>query len=133
MNSVAIVTPVTAFYAGLLGALYIYLCLLVIVQRKEKKIGLGDGGDKHFLQVMRVQGNFAEYVPFALVLMLIAEINHSGYVWLHTVGVMLLVARLLHAYGIRQSSGVSWQRFCGTLFTYIVFFILITLNILVVY
>ncbi|WP_232358422.1 MAPEG family protein [Paraneptunicella aestuarii] len=133
MNMTLIATPITAFYAGLLGALYLYLCLQVIFQRREKRIGLGDGGDKYFLQVMRVQGNFAEYVPLALVMMLIAEINQSHELLLHGVGVTLLLGRLLHAYGIRRNPGVTWQRFYGTLATYIVLLVLIGLNLLVIY
>lgn len=133
MGTALVSTPITAFYAALLGAFFIYLCIQVIGQRRSKKIGLGDGGDKQAIKVIRVQANFSEYVPFALVLMLIAEINQTNAIVLHVVGVALLVARLLHAMGVRKSAGVTWQRFYGTLTTFAVYAVLIVLNLLAMY
>ncbi len=126
-------TQITAFYAGLLAALYVYLSVMVINQRRKLKIGLGDGGDKGMMQAMRVHGNFVEYVPFALVLMLIAEINNTQHLWLHVAGTGLIIARLLHAHGVRNSAGVSWQRAVGVVSTFLIFIQLIVLNLLTVY
>jgi len=122
--------PVTAFYGSLLAAIYVYLAILVIVQRRASQVGLGDGNDRHMLQVMRAHGNFAEYVPFALVLMCIAELNGTHEILLHVCGWWLIWARLIHAYGLRHHFGVSWQRFIGTLSTFIIFLILIVANLL---
>ena len=68
-------TPITAFYGGLLGITFMYLSILVIKGRRSAKISLGDGGNSHFLGIIRAHANFAEYVPLILILMLIAEIN----------------------------------------------------------
>ena len=59
-------TPITAFYGGLLGITFMYLSILVIQGRRSGKISLGDGGDNHFLGVIRAHANFAEYVPLIL-------------------------------------------------------------------
>ena len=59
--------PITAFYGGLLGITFMYLSILVIQGRRSGKISLGDGGDNHFLGVIRAHANFAEYVPLILV------------------------------------------------------------------
>lgn len=126
-------TPITAFYAGLLGVLFFYLSVLVIHGRRSKKISLGDGGDKHFEQVIRAQGNFAEYTPIILVLLFVAEVNGSQAVLLHCAGSLLLVGRFLHAFGLRRHSGTSWQRFVGMCSTFISLLILAVLNILVLY
>jgi uncharacterized protein len=61
--------PITAFYAALLAPLFILLAVRVIRQRRGARVAIGDGGDKLLLRRMRVHANFAEYVPFALVLM----------------------------------------------------------------
>ena len=70
-------TPITAFYGGLLGITFMYLSILVIKGRRSAKISLGDGGNSHFLGIIRAHANFAEYVPLILILMLIAEIETS--------------------------------------------------------
>mgnify|MGYP005710502329 CR=1 FL=1 len=133
METPLIFTPVTAFYAGLLATFYVYLSVIVIAQRKKKQIGIGDADDRHMQQVIRVHANFFEYVPFAVLLMLIAEINHTDHLWLHIAGVALIAARMLHAYGLRHSSGVSWQRAVGVVTTFSIYALLIALNLLVVY
>jgi uncharacterized membrane protein YecN with MAPEG domain len=106
---------VTLFYGSLLGVFYIYLTLLVLHQRNKQQIGLGDGGDKKFNQLIRAHANFAEYVPLALILMLMAEINELQEWVIHTSAICLLFGRLLHAYGLRLHDGASWQRAAGTI------------------
>lgn len=133
MDVSVISTPITAFYGGLLGAVYIYLSFAVIFKRREYKVGIGDGGEKHLSQAIRVHANFAEYIPFALVLMLMAEINQAHHLLLHVIGAALIVARVLHAFGLSNHVGVSWQRFVGVITTFTVFAVLIVVNILTVY
>lgn len=126
-------TPITGFYAGLLAIIYIYLSLIVINYRRKHKIGLGDGDDKFFQQLIRSHGNFAEYVPITLVLMLVAEINSSNLIALHLSGLAILFGRLAHAYGLRHHYGASWQRVWGGLLTFCSMFILAVLNLYVLY
>lgn len=126
-------TPITAFYAGLLGILFLYLSILVIKGRNNKKISLGDGGDHHFQQVIRAQGNFSEYTPIILVLLLVAEINQSNPIFLHIAGTALLAGRFTHAFGLRRHAGLSWQRIWGMILTFGSLLGLSVLNILVLY
>lgn len=122
--------PVTAFYSSLLAAFFLFLSIMVIKQRWGSKVSLGDGGDRHMMQMMRVHGNFIEYVPLALFLMLMAEMNGVNELVLHVCGWWLLIARGLHAYGIRHHYGTSWQRFCGVLSTFLIYIVLIVVNLL---
>ena len=126
-------TPITAFYAGLLGILFFYLSVLVIQGRRNKKISLGDGGDKHFQQIIRAHGNFGEYTPICLILLFIAEVNGSNGVLLHCAGTALLTGRFIHAFGLRRHAGVSWQRFVGMCATFAALLTLAVLNILILY
>jgi uncharacterized membrane protein YecN with MAPEG domain len=126
-------TPITAFYGGLLGIIFMYLSILVIQGRRSGKISLGDGGDNHFLGVIRAHANFAEYVPLILVLMLVAEINQAHVAVLHSAGVALLIGRLVHAYGLKHHSGASWQRVSGMLLTFIALIGLSIQNIVSLY
>lgn len=94
---------VTPLYAALLAALLLALTVRVILLRHKHKVGLGDGGIEELRRAIRAQGNFAELVPMALLLMFILEQNGwagwGGWVG-HALGLMLLAGRLSHAYGV---------------------------------
>ena len=126
-------TPITAFYAGLLGILFFYFSALVVKDRFGKKIPLGDGGDHHFQQMIRAHGNFSEYTPIVLILLFVAEVNLSNPILLHLAGSALLSGRFLHAFGLRRHSGISWQRVSGMLMTFTSLITLSIMNILILY
>lgn len=94
---------VTAIYAGLLAVLFIYLSANAIRTRRSAKVGVGDGGNQALLRAIRVHANFAEYVPFALVLMAVAESAGAWPMLIHLLGLTLLVGRMSHAYGVSQT------------------------------
>lgn len=126
-------TPVTAFYAGILGIVFLYLSILVIQQRITLKVSLGDDGDSHLLGVIRAHGNFAEYVPLILVLLFLAETNGINAYLVHFIGVCLVSGRVLHAYGLRHHTGVSWQRKWGVILTFLALLCSSILSLLVVF
>ena len=49
---------------------------------------------------IRRHGNFIEYVPIALILIGVLEINGSSPIFLHVLGVALVAARVAHAQGL---------------------------------
>lgn len=104
---------VTPLYAGLLGLLYIALSTLVIRGRWKFKTGIGTGGNKEMARLVRVHGNFSEYVPLALLLMCLVEIGGASNMTLHIIGGMLFIGRLAHAYGLYSHAGTSPGRFIG--------------------
>jgi uncharacterized protein len=91
---------ITPTYAGLLALLFIALSLRVIGARREAGIALGDGGDRGLQRRQRVHANFAEYVPFALILMFLTEQGGAPTPIIHGIGLMLLVGRTIHAVGV---------------------------------
>jgi uncharacterized membrane protein YecN with MAPEG domain len=99
---------VTPLYAGILVLWFIVLSARVVNIRR-RGISFGDNGDRAITPVVRAQGNFAEYVPMALLMMAFLEANRFSIYWLHALGVALVVARLLH--GLALSFG--WQRRAG--------------------
>ena len=121
---------VTALYAGLCALLVIALAFRVVAFRRGKKVGLGTAGDKAGEIAVRVHGNAVEYIPLALILMLIAEINGLSHVWLHCLGGALVLARLLHAIGlVAGNGGYHPGRFIGTSLTWLVILILAVIDI----
>jgi uncharacterized membrane protein YecN with MAPEG domain len=104
---------ITAFYASLLAALYLLLSIRVIGWRRMHRVELGDGNDRELLRRMRVHANFAEYVPFTLLLMALAESMAPPRPLLHLVGLMLVAGRILHAYGLAQTPQILRYRVWG--------------------
>lgn len=121
---------ITALYAGLCALLVIALAFKVVKFRRGKKVGLGTGGDKEGEILVRAHANAIEYIPLALILMLIAEIDGLSAVWLHCLGGVLVIARMLHAFGlIAGKGGYHSGRFTGTSLTWLVIIILAVINI----
>jgi uncharacterized membrane protein YecN with MAPEG domain len=110
---------VTPLYAGLLTLWFLVLSWRV-VGRRRSGIYLGDGGDKALLRVIRGHANFAEYVPLALLLMGMLEASRFSIYVLHALGIVLLVARLLHGYALSFTEKFSFGRVWGTILTFIV-------------
>lgn len=105
----------TLITAGLLGLLLLTLSGYVIAGRVRFRIGLGDGGNEQMRQRIRVQANFIEYVPIALILLMLVETSAIGPRWLPgALGALLVAGRLWHAQGLLAKSGTSPGRFGGT-------------------
>jgi hypothetical protein len=92
--------PVTAFFAGLLALVFLALTVYVIVRRYHMKLSLGDGGDQDMVRRIRAHANFAEYVPLALILMALNELNGATQGYLALMGVTLTFGRMSHFYSL---------------------------------
>ena len=112
--------PVSFVYAGLLGLLLIALSAQVVLARRRFRVRLGTGTEDGMHQAVRVQANFAEYVPFAVLLLAFAEITGLPVAAVHVGGMLLVASRLLHAVGLAGSPGWSFGRFYGTAGTWLV-------------
>lgn len=109
---------ITPLYASILALIYLVLAVHVSRLRRARKIGVGSGQVPELQLAVRVHGNFSEYVPLAVLLLLFLELNGIGKVWLHAFGGLLVIARILHAAGLGRSAGVSFGRFVGTALTW---------------
>jgi uncharacterized protein len=111
---------ITLLFASLHVILMLLLAARVVAHRRRHKIGIGDGGDHRLLRKVRAHGNFIEYVPMALLMLGLLELSGLPAPWLWAFGSSLLIARLLHAFGLSRKSGYSPGRMFGTLLTWIV-------------
>ena len=116
---------ITAPYAAVLTLIFIVLTQLVIRTRINAKVGLGDGGIPAVLQAVRRQGNFVENVPLTLLLMALAEAGGSGALVLNLCGGVLVVARLIHPFGIRIEAPTHPARLIGAVATLAVQLVLV--------
>ena len=108
---------ITGLYAALSTLLILLLAARVIVYRRAHKIGLGDADDAELRRRIRVHGNAIEYVPLGLLLLLLLELNQTVPLLLHVFGILLLLGRLAHAWGVSHNSGVSHGRVLGVVLT----------------
>jgi uncharacterized membrane protein YecN with MAPEG domain len=92
--------PIVALYAALLGLILFFLIISVIRLRWRHRVSLGDAGNAQLQTAIRAHGNFTEIVPFALVLMVVLAQLHGGIYLLHTIGILLVVGRCVHAYSL---------------------------------
>jgi uncharacterized protein len=102
--------PVTLVTAGLCGLLYFLLSYRVVQVRRSAGVALGDGGDNELLQRIRAHANFAEYVPFCLLLIFVIENSlEVSPVWLWVAGLALVIVRAMHAVGMAKGGGNVWR------------------------
>lgn len=103
----------SSIYIGLMALLLVALSLRVIRLRYRQKVEIGDGGVPELQRAIRAHANFIEYVPIALLLILMADlVGHEKWV-VHLLGIALLIGRLAHAYGFTTTPGVSPGRGIG--------------------
>ena len=120
---------ITSIIASVLTIIFVRLSFAVIRLRRKNKVGLGSGGHEELERAIRAQGNFAEYVPFGIMLIACLEINGAPW-WLVAVpGITLIAGRLIHAKGINMPPPDFSQRVLGMKFTFNTLIALVVLNL----
>ena len=120
----------TLLYAALTGLLFLILAVRVSMERGRAKVDHGtNGGDERFQRAVRAQVNLAEYVAPVLIMLLLLEMSGTMPAWvIHALGIVWIVARVLHAWGL--STAVKAGRIAGSATTYL---ILLALGLLTLY
>jgi hypothetical protein len=120
---------ITSIIASVLTVIFIQLSLAVIGLRRKNKVGLGSGGHDNLERAIRAQGNFAEYVPFGILLIACLELNGAPW-WLVAVpGITLIIGRLFHPKGINEPPPDFKNRVLGMKFTINTLITLVALNL----
>jgi len=120
---------VTPIYAIALALLFVWLSARVIFARRSANVGLGDGENEDLTRRIRAQGNCAEYAPLGIILILTAELQGIGPIWLHAAGLLLLAGRVLHGIGMTFPYGRFKTRVPGMALTFSAFFMAVGLNV----
>lgn len=111
---------ITGIYAALGALLILALAIRVTLYRRRLQIGIGDNGDHALARCIRAHANAVEYLPLALLLLLLLEWNQTLPWLLHLFGIVLILSRIAHAFGLSRSAGVSPGRALGMLGTWAV-------------
>lgn len=110
--------PIVALYAALFAIMLVALSVRVILVRQAKQVAIGDGGHTALQRAIRVQGNFTEYVPLALLLFWLVETSGAAALWVHGLCAALLLGRIVHAVGVSQIKETLAIRVVGMLLTF---------------
>lgn len=117
---------ITSLYAIPLAALCLVLWMNVTRTRAANGISIGDGGDIVLHERIRRHGNFIEWVPMVLILMILAEAQGADAIYIHITGALLLLGRLVHPFGLMAKNPKHLLRLVGNSAN-----LLATLNVLV--
>ena len=120
---------ITGIYAGIAGLMLIWLSVRVISVRRRTRISVGPAGNDELERAMRVQGNFVEYTPLTLILILAIEMMGFSAIAVHIFGATLIAARLIHFLGFRSAAAPGILRVGGMAIT---FTLLLVLSLLVI-
>ncbi len=120
----------TALYAGILAFIALALAANVGWRRPKLGVPLGDGGNEVLIVANRRHLNFVEHVPLALILIAIVELNGAPSVSVHSLGGALVVARIVHPFGIQTKSLSHPARAIGAMLTMLVTIIAAVLAIM---
>ncbi len=110
--------------AGLWVGIHLLLTLglAINVTRLRFALAKGDIDDATLQRGVRAHGNNVEYVPFAMLAVLVLALQGYGGIWLHVISGVLFIGRVCHAHGIQQSSpGLPPTRVVGNILTWAVF------------
>ena len=103
---------ITPIVAAVLTAAYIRLAFNVIGLRRSNKVSLGAGGVDALERAIRAHGNFSEYVPLGLILMLALEWNKAPGLLVAALGALLVAGRVIHAKGIQETGTFKNRILC---------------------
>lgn len=106
---------VSVLYAVLGALLLIKFSFDVVRMRLQYRVSYGDGGFSELQNAIRVHGNAAEYIPIAILLLLLMEMNGAETWMVHVTGILLIAGRLMHYYGFHHHYGfhhrlIRWRR-----------------------
>ena len=117
-----------ALWAGLNLAWTLLLALNVTRHRMKEGVSTGSGSSQSLDRAVRAHGNNIEYVPGAILgILILAALGYSPLV-INLLGASLLVARFCHAHGIQQLEvALPKTRVLGNVLTWALYLIVVCL------
>jgi hypothetical protein len=120
-------------YAALLGLVLVFISVWVSAGRGKYGVSVGDGGQPNLIARMRAQANFVEYVPLILILVLLLEGRRTSIFIIHLLLLPLLIARILHPFGMVAPPKTAQQLLCRGIPAGVTLLVLIAAAVLLLY
>lgn len=122
--------PVTSVTASVLTLIYLCLSVKVVTLRKRLRVSIGSDGHRNLDIAIRAHGNFSEYVPLMLILLLCAEAGQTWFAMLVTLAVAFIIGRAFHIAHFLYDNRNFTFRAVGMMLTFIPMLLLAFWNIL---
>ena len=103
-----------------MALILVFLSIRTLRLRRRHQIAIGHGSEPALERAMRVHANFCEYVPISLLLLFFFESLSDDKLWVHIMCIVLVLGRLLHAYGVSQIDEDFRYRVSGMAMTFTV-------------
>ncbi len=111
---------ITPAYAAIFAFIFVALSVRTLRLRRQLRVAIGYGNEPKLERAARAHANFAEYVPISILLIYFLEIHTVSSIWIHLLCTVLLVGRIVHAYGVSQVSEDHRYRVTGMSLTFTV-------------
>lgn len=121
--------PITAIFAFSLTFIILLLAYRVAMFRRKFRVGYGSNNNKDLEMAIGAHANAVENIPLAIVLLMLLELGHASQILLTIIACIFVLARVIHAYGLSHSIGVSFGRTYGTMATWILLMLMVSLNV----
>jgi hypothetical protein len=108
-----------ALWVGLGLLLLLGLSSLVVRRRRRHLVAFGDGGVPELAQAMRAFGNAAEYLPAAMIALVLLAVLSAPVYLIHGLGGAFLLGRIIHAGGLIFLPKSSIGRVVGMMLTWV--------------
>jgi len=95
--------PITALYLAVFAVFGSVLSFFPGKIRGAEGISVGDAGRPDLLVAIRRHGNFVEYVPYFMIMVAALELNGASGTLLHGLCLGMVVARICHAVGLKET------------------------------
>jgi uncharacterized membrane protein YecN with MAPEG domain len=112
MSAAMMFPVVTAAGAAVLSLIYAALSAWVIAGRLSMGVLHGDGGNAALNRRTRAHANFIEYVPLILLMAALLESGGGSQTLIEVLLVVLVVARLMHPFGMLAQVNSVQQYVC---------------------
>ena len=110
-----------AIWSALLLILMLILSVLVVRQRRKHRVAQGHGGQDSLEGAVRAFGNAAEYIPAGIGAMAVLALAGAGPLIVHAAGGLLFIGRVIHAFGLSKSAGLTQGRVIGMMLTWLAY------------
>lgn len=123
---------ITSIIALPLTLIIFGLAYRVIILRRRNRVGLGNGSSKGLAMARAAHSNAIENIPLTLLLFAMLELKGVSATILIAIGSLFIIARCLNAWGVSQKPGVTFGRYYGALFSFLIMIGLAIYNFILV-
>ena len=108
---------ITPLYAAVAALFFVVLSFRTLLLRRKLGIAVGTGNNQMLERAIGVHSNFAEYTPITLLLIYFFETQTESPILIHILCILLILGRILHAYGVSQIEENFQFRVAGMILT----------------